>query len=145
MRKLFLRFIRAYPPPPPPPAKNSGKKLYAIVIVAVLIVAAIAGAYALTNKGWTDSTNPTVTPTVKPTSTVAPNQASTVSPTLHHNVTKNPEILSKTSYTDELGYFNVVGEVKNTLSTNTNYVKIIATFYDSSHTCNRHQLHTCRC
>jgi hypothetical protein len=135
MSKPFWSFMRAYPPPPPPPpVKNSGKKLYAIVIVTVLIVAAIVGAYALTNKGWTDSTNPKVTPTTKPTSTTAPNPTSTVTPTATATTLQKPEILSKTSYTDELGYFNVVGEVKNTLSTNINYVKIVATFYDSSNT-----------
>jgi hypothetical protein len=59
----------------------------------------------------------TVAPYVVPTSTPIP--------------TKESEILSHSSYIDGLGYFNVVGEVKNTLSSNTNYVKIVATFYDA--------------
>jgi hypothetical protein len=43
-------------------------------------------------------------------------------------------ILSHTSSVNSIGYYTVVGEVKNTLSSNINHVKIEATFYDSSNT-----------
>jgi hypothetical protein len=42
-----------------------------------------------------------------------------------------PQILSYSNYTDFQGYFAVVGEVKNTLSSNIKDVEIMATFYDS--------------
>ncbi|MFQ5710151.1 MAG: FxLYD domain-containing protein [Candidatus Geothermarchaeales archaeon] len=41
-----------------------------------------------------------------------------------------PEILSHTSYIDHLGYFTVVGEVKNNLQTNIARVAVTAIFYD---------------
>ena len=69
--------------------------------------------------GIEEQTGPTTpTPTPTPTSTPTP------SPT-------KPGILSHSSYTDSLGYFNVVGEVKNNLSGNIKYVKITVTFYDA--------------
>ena len=43
-------------------------------------------------------------------------------------------ILSSSSYTDTGGYFCVVGEVRNNLSSNIENVKIVATFYDSGNT-----------
>ena len=70
---------------------------------------------------------PTSTPEITPTPTPTPIPIPTITP----ETTKEPEILSSKSYIDDLGYFNVVGEVKNTLSTNINYVKITATFYDA--------------
>jgi hypothetical protein len=60
--------------------------------------------------------SPTPLPMPTPTPTVAPTK---------------PEILSHSSYIDSLGYFNVVGEVKNTLPSNIKYVKIVTTFYDA--------------
>jgi len=42
--------------------------------------------------------------------------------------------LSKSSYIDSSGYFNVVGEVINPLSTSIEFVKITATFYDAQKT-----------
>jgi hypothetical protein len=42
-------------------------------------------------------------------------------------------ILSSSSFTDDLGYYHVVGEVKNNSPTDSmNYVKIVSTFYDST-------------
>jgi len=60
--------------------------------------------------------SPTPSPMPTPTPTVAPTK---------------PEILSHSSYIDSLGYFNVVGEVKNTLPSNIKYVKIVTTSYDA--------------
>src|ERR1051326_1659483 len=41
-------------------------------------------------------------------------------------------ILSSSSFTDDLGYYHIVGEVKNTSPTDSmNYVKIVSTFYDN--------------
>ncbi len=80
-------------------------------------------------------TTPISTPTATPSPTVTPTSTPTPLPTLTPTPTaaptKEPEILSHSSYIDDLGYFNVVGEVKNTLSSNINYVKIVATFYDA--------------
>ena len=82
-------------------------------------------------------TTPTPTPTATPSPTVTPTPTPTLLPTLTPTPTltvaptKEPEILSHSSYIDGLGYFNVVGEVKNTLPSNTKYVKIVATFYDA--------------
>jgi len=42
------------------------------------------------------------------------------------------QILSNSSYIDSFGFMHVVGEIKNIGSIKTTYVKIIATFYDSS-------------
>ena len=42
-------------------------------------------------------------------------------------------ILSSASFTDDLGDYHVVGEVKNASPTDSmNYVKIVATFYDNT-------------
>lgn len=82
--------------------------------------------------GPTHSTNTpsptfsTITPTPNQTPTSTQQPQATVTPT-----TSNM-ILSHTNYIDSIGYFTVVGEVKNTLSVNINYVKIVATFYDSN-------------
>ena len=43
------------------------------------------------------------------------------------------DILSHTGYLDSLGYYHVVGEVQNVGDQTVNFIKIIATFYDSSH------------
>lgn len=42
------------------------------------------------------------------------------------------ELLSDNSFTDSVGYFHVVGEVKNNSPNSVRFVKIIGTFYDSS-------------
>jgi hypothetical protein len=43
------------------------------------------------------------------------------------------DILSSSSFTDDLGYYHVVGEVKNNSPTDSmNYVKIVSTFYDNT-------------
>lgn len=44
----------------------------------------------------------------------------------------NVSILSHTGYLDSLGYYHVVGEVQNTGDQAVNFVKVTATFYDSS-------------
>src|SRR5215217_4643971 len=42
-------------------------------------------------------------------------------------------ILSSSSFTDDLGYYPVVGEVKNNSPRDSmNYVKIVSTFYDNT-------------
>lgn len=43
------------------------------------------------------------------------------------------DILSHIGYLDSLGYYHVVGEVQNVGDQAVNYVKIIGTFYNSSH------------
>ena len=43
------------------------------------------------------------------------------------------DILSHTGFLDSLGYYHVVGEVRNVGDQAVNYVKITATFYNSSH------------
>lgn len=43
------------------------------------------------------------------------------------------QILSHTSYMDSFGYLHVVGEVQNIGDVAVHYVKIVVTFYDSSH------------
>ena len=77
----------------------------------------------------TSSPTPTPTPIATPTPTPTPTTSPTPTPTPQ----PTSMILSHTSYTS-IGYFHVVGEVQNTLSTNIEYVEIIATFYDSSDT-----------
>uniref|UniRef100_A0A6M3M8E0 Uncharacterized protein n=1 Tax=viral metagenome TaxID=1070528 RepID=A0A6M3M8E0_9ZZZZ len=42
------------------------------------------------------------------------------------------QILSSTSKTDNLGYYETVGEIKNNGNRNSTYVKVIATYYDST-------------
>lgn len=78
-----------------------------------------------------ETPTPTATSEVTSIPTLAPTPTPLPTPTPTPVTTKEPEILSHTSYVDDLGYFNVVGEVKNTLSSNVNYVKITATFYDA--------------
>jgi hypothetical protein len=42
-------------------------------------------------------------------------------------------ILSSSSFTDDLGYYHILGEVKNNSPTDSmNYVKIVSTFYDNT-------------
>jgi hypothetical protein len=42
-------------------------------------------------------------------------------------------ILSSSSFTDDIGYYHIVGEVKNNSPTDSmNYVKITSTFYDDT-------------
>jgi hypothetical protein len=42
-------------------------------------------------------------------------------------------ILSSSSFRDDLGYYHVVGEVRNNSPTNSmNYIKIVSTFYDNT-------------
>jgi hypothetical protein len=48
----------------------------------------------------------------------------------HATPTSTPEILSMNSYIDR-GYCYIVGEVKNNLQSNIQYVKLTATFYDA--------------
>jgi len=116
---------QSYLPPPPPP-KSSRKTLIIALLVAVVIVAAIVGAYLLTRSGANNQ--PTGTPTPTPSFTQSP------SPTQTPTGAGNVSILSHSDYVDESGYYTLVGEVKNTLGTNVNYVKIVGTFYDSSGT-----------
>lgn len=73
---------------------------------------------------------PTPSPTQTPTPTASPTPTPTPTPTPAPKI----PILSSSNYTDSLGYFNVVGEVQNTLSSNIEYVRIVATFYDSENT-----------
>ncbi|MGB8032679.1 MAG: FxLYD domain-containing protein [Nitrososphaeraceae archaeon] len=42
-------------------------------------------------------------------------------------------MLSSSSFKDDLGYYHVVGEVKNNSTTDSmNYVKVVSTFYDNA-------------
>jgi hypothetical protein len=92
-----------------------------------VIVAVVVGVYFLT-RGGSSSRSPTGTPTPTPSVTQSP------SPTQTPTGVANVSVLSASSYYDGSGYFTVVGEVQNTLGTNVKYVKIVATFYDSSGT-----------
>lgn len=40
------------------------------------------------------------------------------------------DILSHNSFTDSIGYFHVVGEIKNNYPSTATFVKIVGTFYD---------------
>lgn len=106
-----------------------------IAIVAIVVVAMFSGCVEEEAPAPTPVSTSTPIPTSIPeqtlTPTTAPTATPTTTPTITPETTKEPEILSSKSYIDNLGYFNVVGEVKNTLSTNINYVKITATFYDA--------------
>ena len=90
-------------------AKTAITKLAAGLIVLAIVLAGAIGLFAF-NKVFPPNSNPTPTPTTESL------------------------ILSHTSYTDSLGYFYVVGEAKNKLSSNIHYVQITATFYDSGST-----------
>jgi hypothetical protein len=121
-----------YPPPPPPPQqfsspKKSKKSLIAIAVIAIVVVAAVIGVYVYSQNGTNKPSNhtPTTNPTSHPTTSI---------PTSTPSTSLKPQILSSSDYVDDLGYYVIVGEVKNTLSSNVDYVKIIATYYDSSHT-----------
>jgi len=121
--------------PPPPPSQSSSKKLVAAIVVIVVIIVAVAGVYFLTRGGGGSvSPTPTPTPSTTPTPTSTPSPMATSTPTPTPAGTGNVTVLSVSDYYDELDYFNVVGEVENTLGTNVEYVKIVATFYDSSGT-----------
>jgi hypothetical protein len=119
-------------------------KLATGLIALVIVLAGVIGIFAF-NQFYSPNANPTPTPTPtpKPTATsaptVTPTPTSTVTPTPAPTATPTPApsslILSHTSWTDQdLGYFFVDGEVKNTLNSNMKYVKITATFYDSGGT-----------
>jgi hypothetical protein len=135
----------SYPLPPPPPKSSRNMLIIAIVIV-VVVVAVAGGAYYKTTKPSstnptptpsatptsTPTSTPTLTPTPTPTPTATLTPTPTPTPTASPTPTSTPQILSYSNYTDNLGYFHVVGEVKNTLGTNIHYVTIVATFYNSS-------------
>ena len=104
----------SYPPPPPPP-KSSRKTLITGLVIVVVVLAAIVGVYLLTRGG--DRNLPTVTPTPSPSPTQSP--SATQTPT----GTGTVDFLSISDYYDDLGYYTMVGEVKNTLGTNVRYVK----------------------
>jgi hypothetical protein len=56
-------------------------------------------------------------------------------PLMHSGYSQNNSVsvLSSSSFKDDLGYYHVVGEVRNNSTTDsTNYVKIVSTFYDSA-------------
>ena len=60
-----------------------------------------------------------------------------LAPSLFHygyaQIKQDISILSSSSFKDNLGYFHVVGEVKNNSTTDSfNYVKIVSTFYDDT-------------
>jgi hypothetical protein len=60
-----------------------------------------------------------------------------VSPKVHHYSLASARvqalrILSNSSYVDAIGYRHVVGEIKNIGTVNTTYVKVIATFYNTT-------------
>jgi len=124
-RKILAE--QSYLPPPPPPSQSSRKKLVAAIVVIAIIIAVVAGAYFLT-RGGSSPPSPTPTPTSTPSSVATP------TPTPTPAEAANVSVLSASDYYDEADYFTVVGEVKNTLGTNVEYVKIVATFYDSSDT-----------
>jgi hypothetical protein len=49
------------------------------------------------------------------------------------SIDNNPsglQILSHNSFTDSLGYFHVVGEIKNNYPSTATFVRIVGTFYD---------------
>jgi len=92
-----------------------------IAIVVVLAAAMLAGCV--------EEKAPVSVPTSSPTQISTITQ--TVQPTTPTPERKEPKILSMNSYTDR-GYLNVVGEVKNNLQSNINYVKLTATFYDAN-------------
>ncbi|MGB8025471.1 MAG: FxLYD domain-containing protein [Nitrososphaeraceae archaeon] len=57
-------------------------------------------------------------------------------PLMHHGyseTTNSLSILRSSSFKDDLGYYHVVGEVKNNSTTDSmNYVKVVSTFYDNA-------------
>jgi len=145
-----------YPlPPPPPNNRNKIRTALAVTFIIVIIIISVYFAYNQVNQPaqpfltptptptatQTPTTTATATPTPIPTTTQTPTNSPTQSPTKAPSPTVNPTpdptttqspiILSHTSYTDDSGYYKIVGEVKNTLNTNLRFVEIIATFYDS--------------
>lgn len=100
-----------------------------IAIAAVAAVVMFSGCVEEEAPVSTPIPSPTPTPAVTPSSILSPTP--TVQPTTPTPESKKPEILSMNSYIGNLGYFNVVGEVKNNLQSNINYVKLTATFYDA--------------
>ena len=112
-------------PPTPLPSNGSRKKLIAAIVIIAVIVAVVVGVFFLT-KGGSSSLSPTGTPTPTPSVTQSP------SPTQTPTEVANVRVLSASNYYDGSGYFNVVGEVQNTLGTNVKNVEIVTTFYDSS-------------
>jgi hypothetical protein len=57
-------------------------------------------------------------------------------PLVHHGYSQTTDslsILSSSSFKDDLGYYHVVGEVKNNSTTDSmNYVKVVSIFYDNA-------------
>ncbi len=106
-------------------SNDSRKKLIAIIFIIVVIAAVVVGAFLLT-QGGSNSVSPTGTPTPAPS--VTPSPSPTPTPTEVANVT----VLSVSHYYDGSGFFNVVGEVQNTLGTNVKDVEVVVTFYESS-------------
>lgn len=58
-------------------------------------------------------------------------------PLMHHGYSQTTEdslsVVSSSSFKDDLGYYHVVGEVKNNSTADSmNYVKVVSTFYDDA-------------
>jgi len=70
-------------------------------------------------------------PYEQPITTTVQQVTTTTTPPTTTTPTVKPEILSYSSYFSSIGYFTIVGEVKNNLQSNINFVKITATFYDN--------------
>ena len=58
-------------------------------------------------------------------------ETETAIPSTEENINVEPEILSFNSYSDS-GYFYIVGEIKNNLPENIEFVKVVATYYDEN-------------
>ncbi len=86
-------------------------------LLAIVVVAMFAGCTEKEVPVSTQIQTSTVTQPVQPAAPMPDRKA--------------PEILSMNSYTDNSGYVKVVGEVKNNLQSNINFVKLTATFYDA--------------
>lgn len=125
-------------------------KSVVIIFTLIIIVVILAGGFYWALTGLqsnrqslsgtptpkpTSAYKPTPSPT-SPQSTLPPIVTPTPAPTLTPTPTPEikPAILTTSSYFSNIGYYTIVGEVKNYLNVNVQYVKIVATFYDSQDT-----------
>jgi len=80
----------------------------------------------------TDTPQPPPPPTEAPMATTAPTDTPAQPPPTPTPSQPSIEILSSTSYADDIGYFHVVGEVRNNGDQPMAFVKVVATLYDDA-------------
>jgi hypothetical protein len=100
------------------------KRFLLVPLVFVIVLLCSCGS------SGTTKTAAVTTSSALPSTTASGSKTSTTTTAVHPVL----QTMGVTSYTDENGYYHLVGEVLNTGNTNMENIEIIATYYDASGT-----------